>query len=118
MTRAEGTDLTTSATRSERRGPCGDGEPAHLVAVANLLNVAPSALYNHVAAKRDVLLLVQDSGLIVQILFRWVLATGPNPVPTHQDPNGRVHERCYVPVNFEHLSSRTIEHLFNIHYSA
>jgi AcrR family transcriptional regulator len=29
-------------------------------ALGKLLDVAPSALYNHVAAKRDVLLLVQD----------------------------------------------------------
>ena len=52
-----------------------------MAALARALNVAPSALYNHVSSKRDVLVLVQDhltSFVDVSVLRRPSRGTRPS----------------------------------------
>src|SRR5512133_3565189 len=46
-----------------------------MAALARTLNVAPSALYNHVSSKRDVLVLVQDH--LTSFVYVAAFETGP-----------------------------------------
>ncbi|WP_104044395.1 TetR/AcrR family transcriptional regulator [Arthrobacter sp. ZGTC412] len=71
-------DRTTRAALEliNRRGYSG----FTMTALAKLLNVAPSALYNHVAAKRDVLLLVQDHLMAQVDISRFDITAWDNAV--------------------------------------